>query len=77
MSCAMIHNCLTFAKIEGHCPFPVIDPATSLADLSGEWWQQYGKNALWDCYPCQHIHDMHMVNDSEWCAKTVGPKGPV
>merc|ERR1711924_318346 len=22
------------------------------------WWQQYGYNKLFDCYPCQHIHSM-------------------
>lgn len=34
-----------------------------------------GKNALWDCYPCQHIHAMKMVDDADWCAKTKSPDG--
>lgn len=38
------------------CPKPTPDPKLSLASLGGEWWQPWGKNALWDRYPCQHIH---------------------
>merc|ERR1712083_933657 len=41
-------------------------------------WQHIGKNALFDCYPCQHIHaPMNMVDDADWCGKTVAPSGPV
>lgn len=78
MACAMNHNCITFAPIDGpKCPKPEVDPEASLASLNGEWWQQYGKNALWDCYDCQHIHEMKVVNDTKWCAQTNGPDGPV
>ena len=77
LACAMNNECIHFAPIPGKCPFPQVDPDTSLASLEGEWWQHRGHNALWDCYDCQHVHAMHLVNDSEWCAQTVGPKGPV
>jgi len=77
MGCAMAHNCVTFAPIPGNCPKPVPGAKTNLKSLEGEWWQQYGKNALWDCYPCQHIHEMKMVDDAKWCAQTDGPEGPV
>ena len=56
LACAMDNQCVTFAPIPNSCPKPEVDPEASLASLDGEWWQQYGKNALWDCYPCQHIH---------------------
>jgi len=53
MTCAMSNKCLTFEPLGNTtCPFPEVDSETSLASLEGEWWQQYGKNALWDCYPC-------------------------
>ena len=81
MACAMNHNCIEFAPIEVTCPVAqleaAIEPGSSLASLAGEWWQQLGKNALWDCYPCQHIHEMKLIDDSDWCAQTVGPDGPV
>jgi hypothetical protein len=76
-NCAMLNDCISFPPIDVTCPKPEVDPTLSLADLSGEWWQQWGKNALWDCYPCQHIHDMKLVNDSQFCEQTVGPNGPV
>merc|ERR550539_526561 len=34
--------------------------------IAGEFWQPYGYNKLFDCYPCQHIHEMKLVNDSTW-----------
>ena len=81
MACAMNHNCITFAPIDVTCPVEkleaAVEPGSSLASLSGEWWQQLGKNALWDCYPCQHIHDMKLIDDADWCAQTEGPDGPV
>eukprot|EP00040_Diaphanoeca_grandis_P042201 m.264390 g.264390 ORF g.264390 m.264390 type:complete len:307 (-) comp55892_c0_seq1:193-1113(-) len=77
LGCVMTFNCISFPSIPGVCPNPTIKPGTSLATLQGEWWQHRGYNALWDCYPCQHIHAMTTVNDSAWCAKTVSPKGTV
>jgi len=77
LGCAMTNNCITFAPLNTTCPKPDVDPTSSLEDLSGEWWQQYGKNPLWDCYQCQHIHSMSVVNNATWCAQTVGPGGPV
>lgn len=73
----MDYKCVSFPSIPSKCPFPEVDPESSLASLSGEWWQHRGKNALWDCYDCQHIHAMHLVNDSEWCAQTKGRHGGV
>ena len=71
MACAMTHNCMTFAPIDFTCPKAqleaAIEPGSSLASLKGEWWQHYGKNALWDCYPCQHIHSHFLVDDADWC----------
>jgi len=79
LKCAMDNNCIGFPAIPGSCPYRKehIQSDASLASLSGEFWQERGYNALWDCYPCQHIHEMKMVNDKDWCAKTVGPDGPV
>lgn len=81
LTCAMNNDCVHFAPLNVTCPVDLLtanlDPAASLQSLEGEWWQHYGKNALWDCYPCQHIHAMSLVNDSAWCAKTVTPHGPV
>lgn len=77
LACAMNAQCVSFAPINNTCPKPEVDPEASLASLSGEWWQQYGKNALWDCYPCQHIHELKLIDDAEFCAKTKGPNGPV
>ena len=81
MACAMTYNCITFAPIDVTCPVAAleaaVEPGSSLASLDGEWWQHYGKNALWDCYPCQHIHGMSLVDDADWCAQTVSPSGPV
>lgn len=72
MACAMNHNCIEFAPIDVTCPVAqleaAIEPGSSLASLTGEWWQQLGKNALWDCYPCQHIHEMKQIDDADWCA---------
>ena len=72
MACAMTANCIEFAPIDVTCPVAeltaAIEPGSSLASLKGEWWQHYGKNALWDCYPCQHIHEMKLVDDADWCA---------
>ena len=81
MACAMDNNCVTFAPIDVTCPKAqleaAIEPGSSLANMKGEWWQHYGHNALWDCYPCQHIHDHKLIDDADWCAQTVGPNGPV
>ena len=72
MACAMNHNCIEFAPIDVTCPVEkltaAVEPGSSLKSLEGEWWQHFGKNALWDCYPCQHIHAMFLVEDSDWCA---------
>ena len=82
LACAMDHYCVSFPPIPeppavAFCPYThaMVEEGTSLASLSGEWWQHRGKNALWDCYPCQHIHDMHVVDDADWCAKTTSPVG--
>lgn len=80
LACAMDNGCVEFPPIPGSCPYTKehIQPSASLASLSGEFWQHRGKNALWDCYPCQHIHSMYQSNDSAFCAKTVFPAtGPV
>jgi hypothetical protein len=77
LACAMNNNCVGFPPINSTCPVPEVDPETSLADLAGEWWQHWGKNQLWDCYPCQHIHSMTLINDTAFCAQTRGPDGPV
>ena len=81
MACAMDHNCITFAPIDVTCPTAqleaAIEPGSSLANMKGEWWQYWGKNALWDCYPCQHIHEHVLVDDEDFCKQTVGPDGPV
>ena len=81
MACAMTANCISFAPIDVTCPVAqleaAIEPGSSLASMKGEWWQHMGKNALWDCYPCQHIHSHSLVEDADWCAQTVGPDGPV
>jgi len=78
LGCAMTNNCITFAPLNSTCPKPQVDPESSLGDLSGEWWQHYGHNALWDCYSCQHIHKMFIVNNETFCAQTVTPgSGPV
>jgi len=80
LACAMDHNCVSFPPIPGNCPYKKehVQPDSSLASLSGEWWQHRGKNELWDCYPCQHIHSMFQSNDADFCAKTIFPEtGPV
>jgi len=80
LGCAMEAGCVEFPPIPGSCPYKKehVQPNSSLASLSGEFWQHRGKNALWDCYPCQHIHSMFQSNDSDFCAQTVFPeKGPV
>jgi len=70
MTCLMAHDCITFPSINVTCPVDKLTasvaPNASLATLTGEWWQQWGYNALWDCYPCQHIHSMQKKNDSTW-----------
>merc|ERR1711957_502571 len=66
--------------IPGSCPYKKehIQPNASLASFGGEFWQHRGKNALWDCYPCQHIHSMYKSEDKDFCAQTVFPEsGPV
>ena len=75
LACAMNNDCVTFPPIPGACPAPEIRSDLSLADMAGEWWQHRGKNALWDCYPCQHVHSMYLVDDDEWCAQTDSPVG--
>jgi hypothetical protein len=75
LACAMTNDCVTFPAIPGSCPTPEVDQALSLASMEGEWWQHRGKNALWDCYPCQHIHSMFLVDDADWCAQTNSPVG--
>lgn len=80
LACAMNNKCVSFPDIPGHCPYKKehIQADTSLASLTGEWWQHRGKNALWDCYDCQHIHSMFLSDNASFCAKTVAPgKGPV
>jgi hypothetical protein len=73
----MNNNCVGFPPINSTCPVPEVDPESSLADLAGEWWQHWGKNQLWDCYPCQHIHEMSLINDTKFCAQTNVPGGGV
>jgi len=78
--CAMEHRCMEMLPIPGSCPYSKkhIQPNTSLANLGGEFWQHRGKNALWDCYPCQHILAMQKTENEAFCAKTVFPEtGPV
>lgn len=79
LSCAMNNGCVEFPKIPGHCNYnhSMIQEGITLSALQGEWWQHRGKNALWDCYDCQHIHEMKLVDDAEFCAKTVNAHGPV
>lgn len=73
----MTNECVEFAPIGGSCPKPDPEENASLDNLLGEWWQHWGHNPLWDCYPCQHIHEMKLIDDKEFCAQTVGPDGPV
>lgn len=86
MGCAMNNDCIEFAHLGGACPKPDIDQTSSLDVLSGEWWQIYGKNALWDCYDCQHIHELSLVDvnqtdaidgqdATQWCARTADKDG--
>jgi len=79
LACAMNNNCVSFPAIPGSCPYKKehIQADASLASLSGEWWQHRGKNALWDCYDCQHIHSMFLSNNASFCAQTVSPRGTV
>lgn len=80
IGCAMQHDCLKLPPIPGYCPWKKEDiaPGTTLATISGEWWQERGLNPVYDCFPCQHIHSNVLVHDSAWCAKTVSPvTGPV
>jgi hypothetical protein len=80
LACVIGNNCIEFPPIPGGCPYKKehIQPDASLASLNGEFWQHRGKNPLWDCYSCQHIHSMFLSNDTQFCAKTVMPgKGPV
>lgn len=73
MTCGMSHKCLTFSPLGNTtCPFPEPDSESNLESLHGEWWQQYGKNALWDCYPCQHVHKSFTSNDNDFCKKSLG-----
>jgi len=78
-ACAMTNQCITFGKLNVTCPVEMltkaVEPGSSLKNLEGEWWQQYGKNAIYDCYPCQHIHENKLVDDEEWCGKIVMPDG--
>jgi hypothetical protein len=79
-ACAMENGCMEMLPIPGSCPYKKehIQPNSSLASLTGEFWQHRGKNALWDCYPCQHIHAMELSQDDAFCAQTIFPgKGPV
>lgn len=69
MACMFEHNCITFPPINISCPSNVslsIQKNSSIANLEGEWWQHYGYNQLWDCYPCQHIHNMYQINSTNW-----------
>jgi len=80
LACMMNNNCVSFPPIPGSCPYKKehIQPGTNLKSLAGEFWQHRGKNALWDCYDCQHIHSMFESNDTEFCAQTIFPEtGPV
>lgn len=77
--CGMAHGCMSLPAIPGQCPYKKehIQPDASLASLTGEWWQHRGKNALWDCYDCQHIHSMFLSNNASFCQQTVSPRGTV
>jgi len=69
MTCMMSHKCISFPPIDVQCPQGLdqyIQADSSFDSLKGEWWQHYGHNALWDCYPCQHIHSMDKQNESDW-----------
>jgi len=69
MGCLMNHNCITFPPMNITCPANLpnyVDPNASIANLEGEWWQHYGYNQFQDCYPCQHIHNMTQINDTNW-----------
>lgn len=78
-ACAMSNNCMSLPSIPGKCAYKKehIQADASLASLTGEWWQHRGKNALWDCYDCQHIHSMFLSNNASFCAETVSPRGTV
>lgn len=67
--CMFKNKCISLPSNNVQCPTGLsqhIQPNSSLHSLSGEWWQHYGYNPLWDCYPCQHIHSMDLVNDTVW-----------
>ena len=73
MACMFNNNCIEMPPINVTCPVKQLTESVefnaSLADLTGQWWQQYGYNALWDCYPCQHIQSMYIYNNTEWSYK--------
>ena len=70
MACLFKYDCIDFPPINVSCPVSDLashlDPNASIGTLAGEWWQQYGYNPLWDCYPCQHIHSMKPINSTNW-----------
>jgi len=69
-SCMFNNDCIVLPPINVTCPTAQLTKSvmtnSSLHDLHGEWWLHYGYNALWDCYPCHHIHSMYIINDTTW-----------
>jgi len=78
MSCAIPHGCIKFGRLDVQCPANLfaknVEAGSSAASLSGEFWQQYGYNAIWDCYPCHHMNNT-LVDDKAFCKKSVKPDG--
>merc|ERR1719411_915678 len=64
MACLLKHDCMSFPPINMTCAHPEPQPGVGLDAIAGEFWQPYGYNKLFDCYPCQHIHEMKLVNNS-------------
>ncbi|GAB5036267.1 violaxanthin de-epoxidase [Nannochloropsis oceanica] len=56
-ACFDSHDCITLTPIPLTCrDTSMAAPALSnITLMEGKWWATYGKNAVYDCYPCQRL----------------------
>ncbi|EKU21082.1 violaxanthin de-epoxidase [Nannochloropsis gaditana CCMP526] len=65
--CFDSHDCIALTPIplacrDTHPAFPIPQNVT---DMEGAWWATWGKNAVYDCYPCQRL-SFSPLNASSW-----------
>jgi len=65
--CFDSHDCIALTPIPLACrdTHPAFPTPQNVTDMEGAWWATWGKNAVYDCYPCQRL-SFSPLNASSW-----------